>query len=250
MARDMPRLRSRTVAVPRLTQSEIDAMWTIFAGYYDDVTPDRFQSDLAPKSHVILLLDQGNDSLQGFSTLEVYDRVIGGRRVVVVFSGDTVVTRPYWGQTVLQRAFLAFAMGRKLAHPLVPVYWFLISKGYKTYLLLSRNFPEHWPRHDCPTPAWQAEVLDTLAAEKFGPDWEPESGVLRHADPLGKLKDGIAPVEDSLLRFPDIRFFVERNPGYVSGDELCCLGRVGVDLWTSYMVKLIRKGLGFNSSKE
>lgn len=220
-------------------------MWDVFSGYYDDVTRKRFEDDLAPKSHVILLVDGRDGSVQGFSTLEVYDRVIGDRRVVVVYSGDTVVTRPYWGQTVLQRAFLAFVMGRKIAHPLVPVYWFLISKGYKTYLLLARNFPEHWPRHDRPTPPWQSQVLDTLAREKFGTEWKPNLGVLQHPDPLGKLKEGIAPVEDSQLRFPDIRFFVERNPGYVDGDELCCLGRVGIDLWASYMVKLVRRGLGW-----
>jgi len=216
-------------------------MWLVFSNYYEDVTRDRFMGDLAGKSHVILLKDRGDGSVQGFSTLDTWDRTIGGRRVIVVYSGDTVVARPYWGQTALQRAFLRFVMGRKVAHPFTPVYWFLISKGYKTYLLLARNFPEHWPRHDRPTPSWQALLIDTLARERFGLEWRPKEGVLRHDKPLGRLREDIAPIDDSLLSAPDIAFFVRRNPGYTRGDELCCIGRVGLDLWTSYMTKLARR---------
>ena len=46
-----------------------------------------------------------------------------------------------------------------------------------------------------------------------------------------------------LLTHPDIRFFVEKNPGHVLGDELACIGRMGPGLWTSYMSKLGRRVL-------
>jgi len=218
-------------------------MWGVFAEYYTDVKRDRFEADLEPKSHVILLIDGDDMSIQGFSTLETYDRVIDNRRVLVVFSGDTIVARPHWGQTVLQRAFLQFVMKQKITHPMAPVYWFLISKGYKTYLLLTRNFPEHWPRFDRPTPPWQAAVIRELGMEKFGDEFEPEHGLIRHEDALGRLKEGVAPVDDALLAHPDIGFFVHNNPGYMDGDEMCCLGRVDIHLWVSYMYKLLKRAL-------
>jgi hypothetical protein len=242
-------LTSRTVPAGSLTPAWRDAMWGLYSAYYADVERARFDSDLDAKSHVILLLARPSDAVCGFSTLQSYRRVVQGRPVVVVYSGDTVVDRAHWGQTRLQRAFLAFVTRTWLANPGTPCYWFLISKGYKTYLLLARNFPEHWPRHDRPTPAWQAALLDSLAREKFADAWRPERGVLTHRDPLGRLKEGVAPLDQGLLALPDVRFFVEANPGHADGDELCCLGRVGLLLWLSYTAKWCLRALGLNPAR-
>ncbi len=236
------RLRARTVPVRALTPHVQDALWALFARYYADVDRPTFQRDLAAKDHVILLEDPAA-GLAGFSTLQVYDRAVHGRRVVCVFSGDTVIDRAYWGQTALQRAFLAYTMRVKAAHPLTPVYWFLITKGYKTYLLLTRNFPEHWPRHDRPTPAWQAAVMDALARERFGDAWRPDLGLLRFSSPAGRLRDDVAPIDPALLAAPDVAYFAQRNPGHAHGDELVCLGHIGLDLASSYLAKLARRRL-------
>ena len=128
-------------------------------------------------------------------------------------------------------------------HPFTRVYWFLISKGYKTYLLISRNFPEYWPRHDRETPPWQAEVLHTLATEKFGDAYKPELGIVRFDESHGRLKEGVAPIDDALLEHKDIRFFVEQNPGHEEGEELCCIGRIGAGQWTYFTGRLVKKTL-------
>ncbi|MBN2359812.1 MAG: hypothetical protein JXR83_10190, partial [Deltaproteobacteria bacterium] len=177
-------------------------------------------------------------------------RRVQGRAVVVVFSGDTVVARECWGQTRLQRSFLSYVMRAKLAHPLTPVYWFLISKGYKTYLLLTRNFPEHWPRHDRPTPPWQSALLDDVARHKYSAAWQPERGILHFDLCVGALREQVAPVTEQQLQYPDIRFFCERNPGHAGGDELCCLGRVNHRLWLYYTTKLLRRALGQETRHE
>lgn len=216
-------------------------MWRLFTDYYTDVTRATFDADLASKSHVILLHNSKNEEIKGFSTLHTYRRTIQGRKIAVLYSGDTIIDQAYWGQTALQRAWLSNAMRLKLSNPHLPVYWFLISKGYKTYLLLSRNFPEYWPRHDRPLPVWERAVLDTLASEKFGDDYSPELGLIMHDNPAGRLASSVAPIDEALLRYPDIRFFCEKNPGHANGDELCCIGRIDGQLWLSYMVKLSRR---------
>src|SRR4029079_15523392 len=109
------------------------------------------------KEHVIVLRDSGDGSLKGYSTLYVFDASVDGRRVKAVFSGDTIVDDMYWGQSTLQRAFFRYVLALKVRNPTVPLYWFLISKGFRTYLLLSRNFPEYWPRHEASTPAWEGK---------------------------------------------------------------------------------------------
>jgi len=237
-------LTSETVSVRRLDRRTTEDMWRVFHCYYEDVARPRFEEDLRPKSHVILLRDSGDRSLQGFSTLQTYERTVQGRRLAVLYSGDTIVGQAYWGQTALQKAWLAYAMRLKLRFPHLPTYWFLITKGYKTYLLMSRNFPEYWPRWDQATPSWQQAVLDHLATEKFGDTYDPEAGVIRHDEPLGKLREGIAPIQEETRRaHQDIRFFAEQNPGHLQGDELCCLGRIDLALCRAYLTKLGRRTL-------
>ncbi len=237
------RLRGMVVAVQTLSCDARDAMWVVFSTYYAAITREKFEADLAQKQDVIMLLDSADGSVQGFSTIEVYAPKVQGRAVIAVYSGDTVITEAYWGQHALHRAFNRYLLMTKLRHPLVPVYWFLISKGYKTYLLLARNVPNHYPRHDRATPQFDQAVLDALCSEKFGNAYLPEQGILRFETCQGRLKRGVAPIEASLLEHPDIRFFVEQNPGHMDGEELCCLGQVDAVLPVAFMFRQFKKAV-------
>jgi hypothetical protein len=214
-------LQARVRRVASLTKPELDSMWTLFESAYAGATRDAFERDLAEKHHVIVLKDAGR-ALQGFSTLLRLD-VQGA---CVVFSGDTIVAPGFWGQTALQRAFIWYLMTQRHARPAVPVYWFLITKGYRTYLLISRYFPNHWPRHSEPFPAAEASLLDELCRNKFGAAWDVDSGLLRYAGKDAvRLADSLAHVPKRLEADPDVRFFLQKNPRWAEGDELCCLAR-------------------------
>lgn len=235
------RLLGEVASVDRLDPETREAMWHCFSRYYEEVERAAFEADLSEKQRVILLRDSGDGSLQGFSTLKIYDLVHQGRRCVAIFSGDTIVEAAYWGQKALHRTFLRFVISQKLSRPHLPLYWFLITKGYKTYLLLARNFPEYWPRHERPTPSWEASLIDHLAREKFGDAWRPERGVLEFPRCAGKLRDGVAPLDEALLAAPDARFFAEKNPGHAGGDELCCIGKVDLRLYFAFSWKQLRR---------
>ncbi len=235
------RLRAEVASIAALHPTAVDEMWRLFSQYYAEVARAQFEADLSRKDDVILLVDSGDGSLQGFSTLEVYRRRIRGRRFVAVFSGDTILEHAYWGQTALQSSFVRYVMKVKLSHPLEPVYWYLISKGYKTYLLLARNFASYYPRHDLPTPAFEQDILHLLSTDKYGPAYVPDEGVLRFEQCQGRLKPGVAPIDAGLLERADIRFFVARNPGHARGDELCCLGRVDLGLVLRFGSRLLSK---------
>jgi hypothetical protein len=237
------RLRAETVRRAVVTPACRDAMWRLFSAYYDDVERERFLTDLDNKDHVILLSDAMDGALRGFSTVARDRCRVANRDVVSVFSGDTVIDAAYWGQTALQRAFFRYVIATKLQHPFSPVYWFLISKGYKTYLLLSRSFLEFWPRRDRPTPPFQAQIIQTLATARFGDAFEPERGILHHRQALGRLRAHVAPIDAAALADADIRFFAEQNPGHENGDELCCLGRVDLPMFAYYVGKIATRPL-------
>ena len=234
------RLRAATVAVGQLDPATRQAMWRLFERYYDGVSEATFQRDLDGKRQAILVRDP-DGAVQGFSTLTWSRGRHGGRRYLALYSGDTVLERAHWGDGALQRAFGAALVRLKLLHPADRAYWFLISKGYKTYLLLARNFPEHWPRRAAAMPAWEASLLDRLARERFGAGWDPATGIIR-IPAGGRLRSGIAPVEPRLMEDPAVAFFVAANPGHADGDELACLGRIRPWLPFQYAAKRRRRG--------
>lgn len=237
------RLRAATVRASGLSAAQRDEMWAVFRRYYDSVTRETFEHDLSKKNHVILLQDSGDGTIRGFSTILLMDVEIEGRPIRAVFSGDTVIEEEYWGQNALHREFVLYVLRQKLSRPLDTLYWFLISKGYKTYLLLSRNFVEYWPRHDMPTPAWERALLDRCARTLYPDEWRPELGLLRFEACPGKLKEGIAPIESHMLEHADIRFFAEKNPAHARGDELCCLGLIDLRFVLHFAARTISRAL-------
>ena len=212
-------LQARVRRVASLTKLELSQMWTLFETAYAGARREAFDRDLSEKHHLIILKD-AHRVVQGFSTLLKLE-VEGAS---VIFSGDTIVAPGSWGQTALQRAFIWYLMAQRHARPRVPVYWFLITKGYRTYLLISRYFPNHWPRHDAPLPATEAALLDSLCRRKFGQAWDAGAGLLRYAGKDAvRLSEELAQVPKRLAHDPDVRFFMQKNPRWAEGDELCCL---------------------------
>jgi hypothetical protein len=205
-----------------LAEGELEAMFALFQRYYDATDYARFLSDLANKSFVLLLHDEAG-ALCGFSTLAVYERAWRAGIVRVIFSGDTVVDERYWGQQALPFAWLRLAGEIKAQKPEAPLYWFLISKGHRTYRYLSAFSREFFPAPDRQTPPAIAELMSFLARERFGDAYDPHGGVLRFSASLGHLRAAYAEVSATHRRLPEVEFFLARNPGYARGDELVCL---------------------------
>jgi hypothetical protein len=216
----------RPVPVRDLGPTLIDAMWRLYADYYDNVTRAAFDRDLAEKTLVFVGTDTGSGALAGFSTALFYRHVHRGRRVGIYFSGDTIVEPRYWGQQALHRSVVRTLAMWKLRHPLTPLYWHLICSGYRTYLTMVRNFPAHWPHHERPTPAWESGLIDSIGRARYGRAWQPERGVVSFGGAQPVLKAAVAPLTRDVLALPEIRFFVDRNPGYLRGDELAMIGLV------------------------
>lgn len=219
------RLVSQTATVASLDRATIRDAYALFQDTYAGTDSARFERDLAEKQEIILLYDRTTGALKGFSTVLV-QRMPAGHRGCVVFSGDTVIHRDYWGQKQLQIAFTVILLRLKLRAPHAPLYWFLISKGYRTYLLLANSFPRAVPRHDRAEDAALRSTLDGLAAARFGAAYERETGVVRFQSDHERVRDGVAPVTARHLDNPHVRFFAARNPGHAAGDELACLAEV------------------------
>jgi hypothetical protein len=68
--------------------------------------------------------------------------------------------------------------------------------------------------------------MNHLGQFKFGEHYDAESGVIRWPDSRGHLKHEFSLVRAGYADKPDVRFFLDRNPGYLKGEELLCLAEL------------------------
>jgi hypothetical protein len=220
-----PGIHSRIVSVAQIEPAEVRDMYEIFARHYDCVSLEQFLMDLSEKD-CVLILRNANDAICGFSTQKVFRVTVGGTPVRAVFSGDTIVDRAYWGEQELGRCWCRYVSSVYWEEPDVPLYWFLISKGYRTYLYLPLFFESFYPNCEAPTPTFEQRVLDTLAAAKFRDHYRPQSGVIEFEQSQGQLKPHLAEISGRRRRDLHVQFFLKRNPRYASGHELACLAEI------------------------
>jgi hypothetical protein len=186
------KLHNEIVPVASLGASDRDTLFALYSQHYSGARRDQFESDLAEKEVVILLRDRSSDQVRGFSTQMILRQRVGGQQVRALFSGDTIIAPSHWGDQELRRGWCHYAAAALIAEPGVPLYWFLMTKGYRTYLYLPVFFRDFFPHYGRETP--------------------PE---------LQSMLDGFARQND-----PHVKFFLERNPDYVRGVELVCITEI------------------------
>jgi hypothetical protein len=226
-------LDSQTLRVGDLPAGRIAEMQELMRAHYEGVTAAQFLADLQAKQWVILLYDQG--TLCGFSTQVLFDHTLAGRRVKILFSGDTIIDRQHWGSLALPVAWGRLMLSLQAASPDAGLYWLLTSKGYKTYRFLPVFFREYYPCCESETPDFEQALLTSAAAERFGKRFDTASGILRAEPGAQRLREGIAEIDDQRLRDPHVAFFRNRNPGHARGDELVCLARFHPDNLNPYI---------------
>jgi len=207
--------------VGSLSSRERGEMFSLMARYFSNVSRTVFERDLSEKEWCVLLTE-ASGQVKGFSTMMLVRAVVDDRPVAAVYSGDTIVDREHWGESILSRLWSRQAFDLASQIPEEPVYWLLLSSGYKTYRFLTTFFREFYPTHERQTPPEAKRVMEALAHAKFPGRFDPVAGVV-YPENAAPLRSGVADVTEKRLADPHVAFFVSANPGHARGDELVCL---------------------------
>ena len=209
-----------------LDGADVERLFRLFSRYYRHVDHPTFERDWNEKDWVLLLRDD-RGAIRGFTTMKLYEVEVLGRIVRAVFNGNTIIDQNYWGEQTLVQVWCEFMAALKSKAPTVPLYWYLISSGYRTYLYLPLFFRAFFPRHDQVTPLFERKLIDFLGRMKFPSEYE--DGIVRVAEERECLLGNLAPPSAAKLRNRHVQFFVEKNSGYRRGDELVCLAEFSLD---------------------
>jgi hypothetical protein len=227
------KLASQTIAVSELRPQSVVQMRQLMQANYEGVGEEQFLADLQAKQWVILLYEE--DRLCGFSTQTLFDYRHEDRPIRILFSGDTIIDKRHWGSLALPVAWGRLMLSLQAGCPRTDLYWLLTSKGYKTYRFLPVFFHEFYPSYTVATPAFEASLVRSVAAQRFGARFDAASGVLRAEPGAQRLRQGVAELDEKRLRDPHVAFFQQQNPGHARGDELVCLARFHPDNLKPYI---------------
>jgi len=209
----------------KITNADVDSMHSVFVKYYHNADYKTFVRDLKKKTGAILLKRIDDGTIVGFSTLGLIEKKIDNKKCLGLFSGDTVIEKEYWGLPNLQTAFLRFLIKTRIKHPTVKFYWFLITKGYKTYLLMANNWLHYYPRYDKSHDERRKIILKTFSNHLFEGYFDEKTGLLKFGDSCQRLKEDVAEITDEMkMKYPKIAFFEQVNPTWREGTELPCIG--------------------------
>jgi hypothetical protein len=157
--------------------------------------------------------------------LRVKASCFDGEPITVLYSGDTIVAPEAWGTPALARAWIAGVNHVRTTIPGRRCFWLLLSSGFRTYRFLPVFWREFHPCHSAPVPAPAQRLLNQLACEGYGAQFDAESGIVRFAEPQ-RLRGHLANVPEGRDQNPHVAFFLARNPGHARGDELVCLTEI------------------------
>ena len=221
-------------------------MFLLMDYHYSNTIHDAFIHDLSSKTDVIMLSDGRSGELVGFSTQKIFPYKIGEKEIMVLFSGDTIIRKDYWGSLQLSISFGKLMADSILKHPDKEFYWMLISKGVRTFKFLPVYFIEYFPRQGIVTPGPVKLIMDTLAFDMYPLQYDKENGVIR-ALPQGQyLREEFQQLNQT--GNADIDIFFTLNPGYVHGDELVCLTRLSFDNLRPFIKRVLIKVLQLDLS--
>jgi cell wall-associated NlpC family hydrolase len=238
------KLTARYHPLRKISAGDVRAMHRLFAGFYENADEPTFLRDLMKKDGAIIVRDRATREIRGFTTVKKVPLWDGKRDAIGVFSGDTILDPSCWGDRALKDAFARYLLGLWIRSFGGPLYWLLISKGYKTYLLLAKNFVNYYPRHDAPDDPRLQRLVQAYSDKLFPGRYDKRRGILDFGDGCQRLRETVAPITPSMrLNDPVINYFERRNPGWREGHELPCVAEISISLLKPYLVKEQRKAV-------
>ncbi|MDX8412379.1 MAG: hypothetical protein R8K46_11005 [Mariprofundaceae bacterium] len=219
-------------------------MARLYLANYNGSDEVQFNRDLMDKDEAVIVHKEGQ--LIGFSTFKIYNRTWNSEPIRVLYSGDTIMDRNHWGKQSLAFAWIQRMGEIKRQHPDTPFYWFLLTKGHRTFRYMpafGKSFFPHWLNHRDDLKS----LADILASEKFGADYNAATGVVEFPRSRGHLKPDLAEPSPTDQAKESVRFFLKCNPGYRQGHELACICEMEEYNMKPLAKRLFRKPLNESS---
>jgi hypothetical protein len=229
------KLDNSIIQIRDLKPDEVERMFYLMNSHYENLNKANFIKDLKEKEGVLLIYDE-DQNVQGFSTYNRISTCFQNHKITALFSGDTILNHSVWGSFAAFRAF-GKLLKIKLEQENKDFYWFLISKGYRTYQLLPLFFKSFYPNYKEVNPIFEDGLIKHLSMLKFGEFYDQNTGIIKvRAD---YLKPDLHKLTEKSGRNEHVHFFISRNSNYLNGEELPCIAKIDYSNLTQLGLKFV-----------
>lgn len=235
------KLFGRVLPISAISPAMKETMFSLFQRHYENVSWEQYNIDLSKKNYILLL--EHESTILGFSTQQILETTFQEKPIRILFSGDTIIDKEYWGEQELVRLWCTFAgqvLGQKSS---IPLYWYLLSKGYRTYLYLPVFFKEFFPHYQRETPLFFKQLMDFVSFLLYPDHYCPEQGTLIFKQSQGNLNQELSQIPPSKQHHPHVQFFLQKNPNFALGNELVCMALISVQNMRSFAATHVAKGM-------
>jgi CRP-like cAMP-binding protein/uncharacterized protein (DUF2236 family)/bacterioferritin-associated ferredoxin len=226
----MPPVRSEVVIPSALESSAreafTDALYAVHSRIFDGVDRDAFAHYVvdspADETKILLHRDEAGE-IVGYFAVHQFRRTVRGRPAVIL-RGETGVLREQRGGASTLRFGFGEAIRIVAGSPGVPVYYLGCLVHPTSYHSLCKYMRPVWPSVETPPDAELRALLAELG-DSFGLARVAEDPLVREVG--WRTRDTEA--ERAFWRRcdkPDVRFYIESNPGYGEGHGLLTLAPV------------------------
>ncbi|MFW6351077.1 MAG: hypothetical protein ACOC2E_01705 [Bacteroidota bacterium] len=228
-------MQAEITTINKLSEKDINEAYLLFSRFYSNVDFDNFLKDLSEKDWMIRLISNGQ--LAGFSTQQLMELEIDIKNTHFLFSGDTIVDPEYWSRNQLGGAFIHLFL-HVLNKYKTPLYWFLITKGFRTYRFLPVFFKRFYPSISNNNKDLKV-ILDTVAKHKFGDEYNCKTELVTYKTDKDRFDSIYAEIPASRKKDRNVSYFIKRNPEYAKGVELACIAELSRESLTAPGIRLL-----------
>lgn len=210
----------------KLSEAQGLRMFSLMDQSYNNVSMELFLADLDKKKYIGLIRDP-EEKIQGFTTFAVMKMGSRAQKYGIIFSGDTIIAPEHWGTQVLMKGWCE-TVGSIVAQKRdITWYWYLLSKGHRTYLYLPFFFSTYYPSlNPSKRDKEYMQIADEVSKVLYPTYWKKDQGVIEFTDSHGELVPELAEATFKKSKSSLVQFFLEKNPQFYKGNELVCITEI------------------------
>ncbi|MDC0711408.1 cyclic nucleotide-binding domain-containing protein [Stigmatella sp. ncwal1] len=245
----MSRITSTDVIRPHSLSAEqrqqlTDSLYAVHRQIFDGVDRESFaQYVIGSKAeHTWLLLHKNAaGDIVGYFALHLFEKQLGGEPLAV-FRAEAGSLRAYRGGNVNARFWMERVVRYVLGHPGRRVFYLGALVHPSSYSLFARHCGEVWPRPGKETPPALLSFMAALASEFGLEPVDPARPLVRQVGWCTREPE----VESEYWKHcdkPEVRYFLESNPGYGEGHGLVTVVPITLDNLLSITRSLLGRRL-------
>lgn len=215
-----------------------EEMWQLYRQYYH-YSKEDFMQRIAKNNYYSMYRSEGR--LVGFTGLRIHRMKGRTGRKLLIYYGQTVIEKEFRGKSLLPRT--AGKLCLRFFWDLITskVFFWADCLTYKAYLVFAKTVEEYYPSYKKQNPAEIKQILDRIGMMNYRDTYCPETGTVKKDKVLVNDKTSFS-IRPEYARDPDVTFFQQANPNYISGHGLITLTPMNWKNISLIFERLIWKG--------